>query len=97
MLVTNDAQIGLRELQRELDANQSIYQAAIMRVREAKEQEGVDTTNVRVISPAIADRNPSFPPSKRVLLPTGFAVMFGLAWLAFVLFGLGRSKRATPA
>ena len=89
-VTTNDAQIGLRELQRELDANQSIYQAAILRVREAKEQEGVNTANVRVISPAIADRDRSFPPSKRVVMPLGFAGMFGLAWLAFLALRLRR-------
>lgn len=87
LVTTSDAQIGLRELQRELDANQSIYQLAIVRVREAREQEGVDTTNVRVISPAIADRTPSFPPSKRLLLPTAFLTMFGMAWLGFLVFG----------
>ena len=89
-VTTNDAQIGLRELQRELDANQSIYQAAILRVREAKEQENVNTANVRVISPAIAERDKVFPPGKRVVLPMGFAAMFGLAWLAFLVARLWR-------
>lgn len=94
LVTTNTAQIGLRELERELEANRSIYQAAITRLREAKGQETINTANVRVISPAIADRDRISPPSRKVLLPIGFAGGFGLLWLALILAGMLRRPAA---
>jgi uncharacterized protein involved in exopolysaccharide biosynthesis len=51
--------VGLRERERELEANRSIYQSFLQRARETGEQERLDTSNARVITTA-------FPPLERV-------------------------------
>jgi uncharacterized protein involved in exopolysaccharide biosynthesis len=69
---TNNAQIQLRELEREVEMNRNLFQQAVTRAREATEQARVNTTNVRVISPANAERDRVFPP------PLSFLALFGL-------------------
>ncbi len=51
--------VGLRERERELEANRSIYQSFLQRARETGEQERLDTSNARIITTA-------FPPLERV-------------------------------
>jgi hypothetical protein len=46
---TNNAQIQLRELEREVEMNRNLFQQAVTRARETTEQARVNTTNVRVI------------------------------------------------
>src|SRR4029079_9775983 len=58
---TNSAMIGLRELERDLEAYRSLYEQAIVRAREAREQSRVNTTNVRIISEANPARDRAFP------------------------------------
>ncbi len=72
---TNNAQVQLRELEREVEVNRNLYRAAVTRTREAHEQSRVNTTNVRVISAPTTDRDRIFPP------PASFLAVFG--------FGLG--------
>ena len=70
---TNDrALIGQRELERDVDAQRTIYEAFLRRARETSEQERLDTTNMRVISAATPPLGRSWPPSPWMLLPPGF-------------------------
>ena len=69
---TNNAQIQLRELERDVEVSRNLYRQAITRAREAQEQARVNTANVRVISAATPDRDRLFPP------PTSFLAAFGL-------------------
>lgn len=82
MNTNNAAMIGLRELERDLEANRSLYEQAIVRAREAREQARLNTTNVRVISAATPARDRAFPPRQTVLLPLGLLAGLGLAGLA---------------
>jgi uncharacterized protein involved in exopolysaccharide biosynthesis len=68
---TGQASVQLRELEREAEANRAVYQAFLLRAREASEQVGVDTTNARIISDA-------FPPTNRVNLSRKIIVVLGL-------------------
>ncbi len=81
------AYVGLRELERTLDARRGIYEAYLKRAREASEQERLNTTDVRIISVATPARQRTFPPSPRsccrwrwslgLLLGGGIALLLG--------------------
>jgi len=74
---TNEAMVGLRELERDAQANRSIYEAFLVRARETGEQEQVDTKNIRVLSKAdLPQRRSSPPPSLLLALA---AMMLGAA------------------
>ena len=47
------ASVELRELEREVESSRAVYEAFLRRARETGELGGVDTTNARVISPAM--------------------------------------------
>lgn len=72
------AQIGLRELEREYESNRQLYEQALARAKETREQAKIDTTNVRVISVANAAIERAFPPRKSLLVPAGLGLGLGL-------------------
>lgn len=47
------ASVELRELEREVESSRAVYDAFLRRARETGELGGIDTTNARVISPAM--------------------------------------------
>lgn len=69
--VNERALIGLRDLERDVETQRAIYESFLRRSRETSQQERLDTTNMRVISPATPPLGRTFPPSPRVLLPLG--------------------------
>ncbi len=74
---TNDrALIGLRELERDVDVQRTVYEAFLKRARETGQQERLDSTNIRVISAATPPLGRSWPPSPKMLLPV--ALLLGL-------------------
>jgi len=75
---TNEAVVRLRELMRDVQASRTVYEAFMVRTREVSEQERLDTTNVRVISPAAPPRSRSFPPRTLLLLLAGLVLGVGL-------------------
>jgi uncharacterized protein involved in exopolysaccharide biosynthesis/Mrp family chromosome partitioning ATPase len=76
-VTTNEAMVTLRELERDVQANRTVYEAFLVRARETGEQERVDTKNIRVISRADLPLQRSFPPS--TLLLAMAALLFGVA------------------
>ncbi|RCW87681.1 uncharacterized protein involved in exopolysaccharide biosynthesis [Phyllobacterium bourgognense] len=48
----NEDMVKLRELEREVTAKREVYEAFLLRAKETGELEGMNTTNIRVISPA---------------------------------------------
>ncbi len=90
----NKAQIGLRELERKLEAARAIYGQAITRSKEAGQEARLNTANVRVISGVRADRNKVFPPPLALLALAG--LLFGclLTVLVLHLRGLFRQRAA---
>lgn len=86
--VTSDrAYVGLRELERTLEARRGVYEAYLRRAREASEQERLNTTNVRIISVATPARQRTFPPSPKIVLPV--ALVLGLVLGAGIALMLG--------
>lgn len=81
------AYVGLRELERTLEARRGVYEAYLKRAREASEQERVNTTNVRVISAATPARQRTFPPSPKIVLP--LALVLGLLMGGGIALALG--------
>lgn len=75
-VLTNGARVGLRELEREVQASRAVYEAFLVRARETGEQERLDTKNVRIISKADVPLRRSWPPSP---LPVVFgAILLGI-------------------
>jgi polysaccharide biosynthesis transport protein len=85
----------LIQLQREADANRSMYESLLSRHREAMEQEGLAAPDARFISRAEVPGAPTYPNEQRFLL---FGTIGGLAVggaLAFLRDGFDRRIRQT--
>lgn len=80
----NNAQIRLREIEREVEANRAIYQQAVTRALEAGEQARLNTANVQVISAASAEQARAFPPPAPLL--AGFGFVIGALGMFAILF-----------
>lgn len=73
-----NAQIELRELERNLEVTRTLYEQSVARSRETREQSRLNTTNVRIISSATPLPARVFPPRGVILAPLGF--LLGLAF-----------------
>ena len=76
-LATNAAMIALRQLQRDVQASRTVYEAFLMRARETGAQEQVDTKNIQVISRADLPLKRSSPPSNTLVALA--AICLGIA------------------
>jgi uncharacterized protein involved in exopolysaccharide biosynthesis len=90
---TNEASVRLRELERDVQASRTVYEAYLVRTREVTEQEQLDTTNVRVIAPPEPPESRSFPPRNLFLLAGGI-VLGGMLGLGLAFLGEWRDRRA---
>jgi exopolysaccharide transport family protein len=78
-------QVHLRELQREADANRTLYESFLARYKETSAQESLELPDARLVSKADVPINPSFPKTTLIL---AFSGLLGLGFggmLAFVL------------
>jgi succinoglycan biosynthesis transport protein ExoP len=73
---TSMALVKLRELDREVDASRAVYESFLVRARETREQETLNSANVRILSDAQAPRDRSWPP--RLLLVLLASLILGL-------------------
>lgn len=76
--VSNDssqAQVKLRELQREADANRTLYESFLARYKETSAQESLEMPESRVVTRAGVPIRPSFP---KTMLTLGLAILLGL-------------------
>ncbi|KQP36629.1 lipopolysaccharide biosynthesis protein [Methylobacterium sp. Leaf100] len=87
------ANVGLRELERELDSRRAVYETFLKRARETSEQERLNSSNVRVISAATPARLRSWPPSPKVILPVALALGLALGAGLALLRGASRDRR----
>jgi polysaccharide biosynthesis transport protein len=73
------AQVHLRELERESEANRLLYTTVLNRHKELNEQEDLAEAGARVISSATAPQRPSFPQPK-LMIAVGFtgSLMLGM-------------------
>lgn len=81
------AQLELRQLERTATSTVAIYEAYLTRAQQVAERSQINTSKVRVISPAIAPTSRSYPPRTVLLMAGGFfaGIMAGSALAA----GLG--------
>lgn len=95
---SGQAQIRLHELQREAEANRTLYESYLARYKEASAQESLEMPDSRVVTKASVPLQPSAPKTKLIL---GLAVLLGLgagAILAFLVDYLdGRIKTMEQA
>lgn len=91
---TNEASVRLRELERDVQASRSVYEAYLVRTREVSEQERLDTTNIRIIAQPELPENRSFPP-RNLLLLAGGGMLGGMLGCGFALLGDWRTRRAS--
>ena len=91
---TNESLVGLRELERDVQASRAVYESFLVRSRETGEQEQVDTKNIRIISKADRPLYRSSPPPSLIL---GLAAMLlGFASGVGIVIMRGEAEDAAP-
>src|SRR6202051_4136434 len=91
---TNESLVGLRELERDVQASRAVYESYLVRSRETGEQEQVDTKNIRIISKADRPLYRSSPPPSLIL---GLAAMLlGFASGVGIVIMRGTAEDAAP-
>ena len=93
---TGNSLINLRELQRELEAHRSVYENYLLRSRETSEQEGLTTTNARVITTATAPLDKASP-NRKVIAGVGMIAGGLLGLILAMLKGLFSAKIGSRA
>jgi exopolysaccharide transport family protein len=71
----SQAQVRLRELQREAEANRTIYESFLARYREASAQETLEMPDSRIVTAADVPVTPSFP---KTFLTLALGLLIGL-------------------
>jgi polysaccharide biosynthesis transport protein len=96
--ISGQAQVRLHELQREAEANRTLYESYLARYKEASAQESLEMPDSRVVTKASIPIRPSSP---KTMLILGLAMMLGLGAgtvLAFLIDYLdGRVKTLQQA
>lgn len=86
------AQLELRQLERTAASTVTIYEAFLNRAQQVAERSQINTSKVRVISPAVAPLSRTYPPRTIILiglglfvgLSTGLALAAGLGFLGYM-------------
>src|SRR3984957_11214308 len=91
---TNESLVGLRELERDVQASRAVYESFLVRSRETGEQEQVDTKKIRIISKADRPLYRSSPPPSLML---GLAAaLLGFASGVGIVIMRGSAEEAAP-
>src|SRR5579862_4348488 len=91
---TNESLVGLRELERDVQASRAVYESFLVRSRETVEQEQANTKNIRIISKADRPIYRSSPPPSLVV---GLAAMLlGFASGVGIVIMQGATEEAAP-
>jgi len=90
------ARIQLRQLQRDADSARAVYEEALTRSRQTREQGLVNTLNAQIITLASTPLRRKSPPSNKVMLvlAVGFGMCLGLA--SGVGYGVMREGERKP-
>ena len=85
--IDDQAQVKLRELEREASAKTALYQTFLTRAGEAAQRQQIDATDVRVITAAAAPSRATWPP--RPIVAAAVGMLLGLLLSASALLALG--------
>ncbi|WP_162262495.1 GumC family protein [Bosea sp. Root483D1] len=85
--IDDQAQVKLRELEREASAKTALYQTFLTRAGEAAQRQQIDATDVRVITAAAAPSRATWPP--RPIIAAAAGMVLGLLLAAGALLGRG--------
>lgn len=100
VFTNNDAQVRLRELERDARAKAAVYETYLSRTHQITESQQIDTSNVRVISPAVPPKAKSWPPRTLLLLIFGAVIGFmagtGIAFLSGFVQHMSETRRFSP-
>lgn len=83
----NDAQVQLNQLQREADANRTLYENFLNRFKQTSSQQDIQQPDARIVSEALVPGAPSFP--KRGML-ISFVFFSSIIVGVFAAFGMER-------
>ncbi|MCW5691681.1 MAG: polysaccharide biosynthesis tyrosine autokinase [Pseudolabrys sp.] len=87
---SGQAEVRLRELQREADANRALYESFLGRYKEASARETLDLPEARIVTTANAPVQPSFP---KAWLFLGLAIPLGAAFGSIIAIAVDRFDR----
>jgi exopolysaccharide transport family protein len=87
---SGQAEVRLRELQREADANRTLYESFLGRYKEATARESLDLPEARIVTSADVPQQPSFP---KTWLFLGLAIPLGAALGCLIAIGIDRFDR----
>ena len=83
--VTSQAEITLRELQREADANKALFESFLARFKQTSQQETLQTTDSRIIQRASVPTSPTAPNKRNIAIAGAMLGLLLGAAIAFLL------------
>lgn len=89
-----DAEVRLNELERQAESSRSIYEAFLSRFKREAEQEKIQRSKARVLSPAEIPVQPSFPQKPATLAVAGLLALLAGAGLVMLLERLNNRVRS---
>lgn len=92
---TGQAEVGLRELEREADASRTLYEAFLGRFKETSEQQGIEQADTRIISRADVPVDPSFPRRRLIVILVFVASVFVAIVLVLIVEQLDKGFRSS--
>jgi capsular exopolysaccharide synthesis family protein len=92
---TNNAEVKLRELEREAQANRTLYESFLARFKETAEQQDMQQPDARIIARADVPVDPSFPNKKLFVMLALFGSALVGVFIAIVVERLDNGFRST--
>lgn len=92
--VAGEAEVRLRELERQADASRSLYESFLARFKREDQQERMQRANARIVSQADIPTSPSYPRKLSLLMAVSMLALMGGAMLVFLLDRLDNALRS---
>lgn len=96
MLTTAQAAVKLQDLQREADANRSIYEQFLARYKTTNEQRSLQTSQTQIVSQATVPARPNRPPMSLLLAGMAIASLLAATATIVILDVTGTKLPASP-
>ncbi|WP_084536426.1 GumC family protein [Azospirillum halopraeferens] len=93
--VAGEAEIRLRELERQAEATRTLYEAFLNRFKREAEQERMQRANARIVSPAEVPMAPSYPRKPPVIIMAALIALAAGVALVFLLDHLDNVIRSS--